>query len=250
MRQQQGRRLGVNEVLRKTLYGRRQGRRLRADQRRLLEETLPKISIDLPEGDAPIDMAQLFKVVCEEYWLEIGFGGGEHLAWQAERQAENNGSVGIIGAEFFINGIVKLLRVVEGRKALEHLRVYQGDARDLMAALPEASISRIFILFPDPWPKVRHHKRRLIQAGTLDLISSLLRDNGELRMASDHPSYQKWMLLHMQDHPDFEWFAKRPDDRRARPGDWPATRYEEKALQADRHPLFLRFKRNARAQKR
>lgn len=176
-----------------------------------------------------------------EVWLEIGFGAGEHLAWQAEQHPD----VGLLGAEYFINGIASLLRRINDRK-IGNLRVYQGDGRDLLEALPEASIGRVFLLFSDPWPKARHHKRRVIQEATIGQLARIMADEAELRLATDDMDYLKWMLERVVHHPDFEWLAQGPADWRARPPDWPPTRYEIKALDQGRRPAYLRFRRRSR----
>jgi len=223
--------------LRQQLYGRRRGRALRVGQRERQTTLLPRLSFELPPS-GPLDPASLFAEPPSQIWLEIGFGGGEHLAGQAERHTET----GFIGCEVFENGVVKLLGEVE-RRRLANIRVYADDARPLLAALSPRSIARVFILFPDPWPKARHHKRRLIQAATLDRLAEIMTDGAELRLATDDPSYLAWLLEHTTAHPAFSWMARGPGDWRERPEDWPATRYEEKARKAGRTPVFLRFER-------
>ena len=228
------------------LHGRRRGRPLRATQRHLVEGLLPRLAIDLPPEGRVLDPRALFDRPLPQLWLEIGFGAGEHLAWQALRQSERDGPAGIIGAEVYLNGIAKLLRGLEGTAALARTRIYQGDARALMAALPERSLDRVFILFPDPWPKTRHHKRRLIQHTSLARLAALLKDGGELRLATDDPGYLDWRLERLFRQEAFDWMASGPADWRYRPADWPATRYEEKALEAGRRPVYLRFRRRPR----
>jgi tRNA (guanine-N7-)-methyltransferase len=225
---------------RELFYGRRRGRPLRAGQRERQATILPRLSIELPESGR-LDPASLFTASVREVWLEIGFGGGEHLA----RQAEQNPGIGFIGCEVFENGIVKLLGEIN-RRRLANIRLYPDDARSLLAVLPPRSIGRVFILFPDPWPKARHHKRRLIAPATLDGLGEIMTDGAELRLATDDPSYLAWMLEHAIAHPAFSWTARRPSDWRERPADWPATRYEQKAIKAGRVPAFLRFERRAR----
>ena len=176
-----------------------------------------------------------------DVWLEIGFGAGEHLAEQAEHHPE----IGFIGCEVFEDGIVRLLGEV-ARRGLGNIRMFTDDARLLLAALPPGSIGRIFILFPDPWPKRRHHKRRLVAPATLDLLAAVMSDGAELRLATDDRDYLAWMLQHATAHPDFVWLARRPADWRERPDDWPETRYEAKARTAGRMPAFLRFTRRPR----
>ena len=226
---------------RHSLHGRRQGRPLRAGRRRLLEELLPRIRIDLPASGRIADPAALFSPRPEAVWLEIGFGSGEHLAWQAENQP----GVGILGAEFFVNGVAACLRQVEER-GLENVRLLQGDGRQLMDALPENSLARVFVLFPDPWPKTRHHKRRIVQSESLSRLAALMTDGAELRIATDDPGYQAWILERATGHPDFRWLAEGPADWQSRPADWPPTRYEKKAVAAGRRPAFLRFRRRDR----
>jgi tRNA (guanine-N7-)-methyltransferase len=225
---------------REQFYGRRRGRPLRAGQRERQEHLLPPLSFTLPE-DGRLDPASLFPRAPREIWLEIGFGGGEHLAEQADRHRD----IGFIGCEVFENGVARLLGEVE-RRGLDNVRVFADDVRPLLAALPPRSIGRVFILFPDPWPKARHHKRRLIAPATLDRLAEFMTDGAELRLATDDPGYQSWMLEHTTRHPAFGWTARRPGDWRARPDDWPATRYEQKARKAGRTPIFLRFERRAR----
>jgi tRNA (guanine-N7-)-methyltransferase len=225
---------------RQLFYGRRRGRPLRAGQRERRTTLLPRLSVELPESGG-LDPSSLFDPATREVWLEIGFGGGEHLAEQAERHPD----IGFIGCEVFENGIVKLLGEID-RRCLANIRIYPDDARPLLAALPPRSIGRVFILFPDPWPKARHHKRRLIARATLDHLAEIMTDGAELRLATDDPSYLAWMLEHAIAHGAFSWTARRPSDWRERPADWPPTRYEQKAKKASRVPAFLRFERRAR----
>jgi tRNA (guanine-N7-)-methyltransferase len=222
------------------LYGRHRGHRLRPGRVRLLEERLPQLRIELPEGGL-LDAAALFPRPCP-LWLEIGFGGGEHLIWQAREHPE----VGLIGCEPFINGVARLLALAEA-EAIENVRVAVDDARPLLDALPEASLERIFVLFPDPWPKARHHKRRLVNGATATRFGQLLRPGGELRLATDDMGYARVMLQAMLSRPEFAWQAERPSDWRLRPPDWPPTRYERKALEAGRSSVYLRFFRIGRA---
>jgi tRNA (guanine-N7-)-methyltransferase len=224
----------------RVVYGRRRGRALRSGQKNLIGELLPRLAIDLPNLDR-LDPNALFRGVRQAIWLEIGFGGGEHLALQAERHRET----GFIGCEVFENGIVKLLAQIESRQ-LENIRIFADDARLLIAVLRPASIARVFVLFPDPWPKHRHHKRRFVSRETLDRLAEIMTDDAELRFATDDGDYLCWMLERVTDHPAFEWLAHRPGDWRERPQDWPTTRYEEKARAAGRAPAFVRAKRRPR----
>jgi tRNA (guanine-N7-)-methyltransferase len=190
----------------------------------------------VPE-DGALDPADLFPDA-KDIWLEIGFGGGEHLAWQAQHHPD----VGLIGAEPFINGTAKLLSKIDD-EAIANIRILPGDARPMLEKLPEASIGRAFLLFPDPWPKSRHHKRRFVQTWVLDELARVLKDGAEFRVASDIAGYVAWTLERVMPHPAFEWTAERPSDWRQRPGDWPQTRYEAKAIKAGRRPAYLTFRR-------
>ncbi len=224
------------ELRPRTLYGRRRGKKLRAGQEALLDTLLPKLLVEVPAEPQKLDLAALFGAA-SEIWLEVGFGAGEHLVWQAAEHPE----VGLIGCEPFINGVAKCLAHIE-RSGVRNVRLFTDDARLLMAALPERSLSRVFILFPDPWPKTRHHKRRFVQRATLDVLAPLMKPGAELRLATDDPSYLPWMVEHACTHPAFEWLAERPADWRTRPADWPPTRYEQKML-AGHKPAFLRLRR-------
>jgi tRNA (guanine-N7-)-methyltransferase len=230
---------------RRILYGRRRGRPLRRDQQGLIDTLLPRLAVTLPES-GPLDPAALFDPALfdqgpREIWLEIGFGGGEHLAAQAAAHRD----IGMIGCEVFENGIAKLLGEIV-RQDLANLRILTDDARLLLAALPDRSIGRVFILFPDPWPKLRHHKRRIVTRQTLDALAALMKDGAELRLATDDVDYLGWMLARVPVHPAFAWLAEGPADWRVRPSDWPATRYEAKAIAAGRLPYFLRLRRRQR----
>ncbi len=218
-------------------YGRRKGRPLRKGQQHLIDTLLPRVAVALP-AEGTLDPRSLFAHEPDRVWLEIGFGGGEHLA----EQAHANPAVGLIGCEVFLNGIATLLAQVAQRN-LANVRVYPEDARDLLDALPDASLDRVFLLFPDPWPKRRHADRRFIQPANLDLLARLMKPGAEFRVASDDPTYIGWALAHLVRHPAFAWTARRPADWAARPADWPGTRYESKALREGRQPVFLRFVR-------
>ena len=185
-----------------------------------------------------LDPASLFARGVGQVWLEIGFGAGEHLAEQAALHPE----IGFIGCEVFENGVARLLSEIEG-SGLSNIRIHPDDARRLLDVLPPCSLDRVFILFPDPWPKLRHHKRRLVSPETLDRLAVLMPPGAELRLATDDRDYLVWMLEHVTAHPAFAWVARRAEDWRHRPADGPATRYEEKALAAGRNPAFLRFLR-------
>lgn len=228
----------TGETRPRVLYGRRRGRRLRPGQRSLKEVLLPRLAIRLPPPGEAFDPARLFEEEVEDLWLEVGFGGGEHLAAQAAAHP----AIGFLGCEVFENGVVKLLAEVE-RRGLRNVRILVDDARLLIRALPDRCLGRVFILFPDPWPKVRHHKRRFVSSEMLTELARVMKKGAELRLATDDVDYLRWMLERAPVHPDFQWLAEGPRDWRERPVDWPPTRYEQKAIAAGRTPTFLRFRR-------
>jgi tRNA (guanine-N7-)-methyltransferase len=218
-------------------YGRRKGKPLSARKERLIGELLPELRLDL-QTPAPTRLQDLFPVPVGEVWLEIGFGSGEHLLFQAEHHKD----VGFIGCEPFINGVASLLGAIESR-GLKTIRVHSGDAREVLVWLPGGAISRLFILFPDPWPKKRHLKRRLISPEAVEQFARVLAPGGELRFASDSGDYAAHALHAIRPVRDFTWLAERASDWRIRPPDWPETRFERKALSEGRKPVYLRFKR-------
>jgi tRNA (guanine-N7-)-methyltransferase len=222
---------------RRLLYGRRRGPKLSAHQERLLETLLPKLRLNLQSG---LDPKNYFAGrAISDVWLEIGFGAGEHLLWQTEHHPD----VGLIGAEPYISGIAKLLSKLnlspDGRG--NNIRIHDNDARDILEALPDACLGRVFILFPDPWPKSRHHKRRFIQTNMLDVLARVMKPGAELRFASDDADYAEWTLERVIAHPAFEWIAMRAQDWKTRPVDWLQTRYEAKALHGP--PTYFTFRR-------
>lgn len=222
---------------RRNFYGRRQGRPLRESRKRLMETLLPKITVTVTPG-VEIDPAALYPEPKREHWLEIGFGGGEHLA----AQAEANRDVGLIGCEIFLNGIASALSHIDAAK-LENVRIYPEDVRDLLPTLKPQSFDRIFLLFPDPWHKTRHAGRRFVNQANLDIVASLLKPGGEFRVGSDDPVYIGWALAHTTRHPAFKWLAEKSSDWLVRPADWPASRYEQKAIRQGRVPHYFRFNR-------
>lgn len=225
----------------KVLYGRRRGRGLRRGQQQLMVSLLPELQINLRVGEQIVP-ADCFDAHIENIWLEIGFGAGEHLIWQAVA----NPKIGLIGCEPFLNGIAKLLRKVR-EQALTNIKIFCEDARLLIERLPENSVDKVFILFPDPWPKARHHKRRIISVGVVDQLARVLRNGAEIRIATDEPGYLEWILWHFNNHRGFSWNIEKPADCRHSPEDWPATRYQKKAVVAGRDCIFLRYKRLDRA---
>ena len=191
----------ASEVFRRYKHhGRRKGPKLSAHQAGLLATLLPRLSLNPQHGTDPklyFAPAQMLHV-----WLEIGFGGGEHLAMQADRHPE----IGILGAEPYVAGMAKLLAKIAARD-LHNVRVYQNDAGEIIDALPDASLGRVFVLFPDPWPKTRHHKRRFISTEMLDNLARIMRSGAELRFATDDRGYLIWTLERLVAHPAFRWLA-------------------------------------------
>lgn len=229
----------MGEARKHIFHGRRKGRSLRAGRQRLVDELLPRLVVDISEDR--VDPAGLFGPPTRDIWLEVGFGGGEHLA----EQARMHPGVGMIGCEPFINGVARLLSEIE-RDGLENIRIHANDARDLIDRLPDASIDRVFVLFSDPWPKARHNRRRFIGPENLERLARVMRDGAELRLASDQKSLVRWMLFHTLNHPDFEWTAREPQGWRSRPDDWPPTRYELKAVDEGIACVYLAFRRRPR----
>ena len=218
-------------------FGRRKGHRLRAGQALLLDTALPQLALDL-KAPAPADLRALYAPPPDEVRLEIGFGGGEHLTAQAEALPR----AGFIGCEPFENGMAKALAAIVARK-LANIRLHFGDATDVIAWLPPASLAGVDLIYPDPWPKRRHWKRRFVQDERVADLARILRPGGEFRFATDIPDYAAWTLERLTRSPDFEWTAERADDwRRPWPG-FAGTRYEAKAVRAGRLPCYLRFRR-------
>lgn len=209
-------------------FGRRKGPAFSGRKQSLLDTLLPRITVPVSEEteEGALDVAALFGQTLKEVWLEIGFGKGEHLAWQARQ----NPDVGVIGCEPYLNGVVGLLDQVE-TEGLENVRVYADDARHVMRGLPENSVDRVFLIHPDPWPKRRHARRRFVNRFNLDQFSRILKPSGQLRIATDHPIYREWTALQMSNRDDFLWTARTPEDWTLKPADWPETRYEAKALE-------------------
>lgn len=222
-------------------FGRRKGPTLSGRQKALVEDFLPKISVPVSKDEgAEIDLLSLFGKPKKEVWLEIGFGKGEHMVWQAQ----SNPDVGMIGCEPYLNGVVGLLTQIE-EQSIDNVRVYGDDARHVIWRLPDASVDRIFLIHPDPWPKRRHARRRFVNPANLNDLARVLKDGGEFRVGTDHPIYREWTAIQMSEHADFEWLAEGPDDWRTRPDDWPETRYEVKALEG--RATYFRFKRLPRS---
>jgi tRNA (guanine-N7-)-methyltransferase len=193
-----------------------------------MEELLPRLLFD---PDAPL---------AAPLWLEIGFGSGEHLAWQASSHPE----LLLVGSEVYRNGIAGLLGLIEAR-GLTNIRLWPEDARDLLDRLPDGAVGRLFLLFPDPWPKARHAVRRFIGPGNLPSLARVMAPGALLRVATDDPTYLAWILDHVPVHPSFRRRVEGPEDWRRRPDDWPPTRYEQKALREGRKPAYLTFERRS-----
>lgn len=221
-------------------FGRRRGRKLSGHQEALKRDLLPKVALDLasppPLSQMPGPNPGSSQDRCGEVWLEIGFGGGEHLLWQAATSPR----VTFIACEPFEDGVVKVLARIKA-EGFGHIRVHMGDARDVLRWLAEASIDRAFILFPDPWPKKKHRKRRLVNAAMLALLARVMRPGAELRIATDIGDYARTMLQAFREVPEFIWQAESPADWRVRPSDWPETRYEQKASREGRRRYYFRF---------
>lgn len=221
-------------------YGRRSSHKLRPARQRLVDDLLPRLRVDPPDS-GEIALAGLFAGPVDEIHMEIGFGAGEHLAGLAER----NPRIGFIGCEPFVNGVAALLSRIDVG-GIANIRIYDEDVRRLIPRLPAAEIAKIHLLFNDPWPKTRHHRRRLPSLENLDAFARLLADGGDLQFASDHREFAAWTLERFLAHPAFEWTARVAADWRARPADWVATRYEEKALSRGAAPAYLKFRRRKR----
>ena len=218
-------------------YGRRKGHPLRARQVELFGSLLPRLALDL-SVPAPNDLRALFPLPVDDVRLEIGFGGAEHLI--AEAQAFPR--TGFIGCEPFVNGMAKALVGIDDLK-LGNIRLHHGDAVELLAWLPARELSRVDLLYPDPWPKRRHWKRRFVQDATLAEIARVLRPGGEFRFVTDWPDYAAWTLKHLARARDFEWTAERADDWRQPWPDFTGTHYEAKAKREGRAPCYLIFRR-------
>jgi tRNA (guanine-N7-)-methyltransferase len=222
----------------RAFFGRRKGKKLRPRQMALLQTLLPRLALNLGAA-APARLQELFADV-DDVRLEIGFGGGEHMVTEAQRNPRS----GFIGSEPFVNGMAKALALIEER-GLTNIRLHHGDAAELIAWLPPASLVRVDLIYPDPWPKRRHWKRRFIQDASIAELARILAPGGELRFVTDVPDYAAWTLRHFARAPQFVWTAEFADDwRKPWPG-YSGTRYEAKAKRAGRSPCYLIFRRTA-----
>jgi len=224
----------------RNFHGRRRGKALRDSQKTYLAEDLARLSpgpVDWEDnpGRRPLDLGALFGG--RPVWLEIGFGGGEHMVHQAVR----NPDAGLIGCEPFVNGVAMLLGRIREAGA-ENIRIHPGDVRDLFDVLPDASIRKCFLLYPDPWPKAKHHKRRAVTPEYLVPLARVMAPGAELRVATDIPDYVRQTLEQVPRH-GFDWLAEGPADWREPWDDWLSTRYEQKALREGRRPHYLTFRR-------
>jgi tRNA (guanine-N7-)-methyltransferase len=214
-----------------SFYGRRQGKRLRPKQAAGLSGTLPGLQIDC---SGPVRPDELFESAKTGFWLEIGFGGGEHLI----RNARLHPEIGHLGCEPFINGMAKLVLLIE-QDGIEAIRLHNDDAVQLLDQLPDASLDRVYLLYPDPWPKRRHYKRRFVSDENLARIARVLKSGGEFRFASDIDHYVGWTLARILRSPDFVWTAQQPDEWRLPWDNWQSTRYEAKAMREGRISSYI-----------
>jgi tRNA (guanine-N7-)-methyltransferase len=223
------------------LYGRSKGKPLRAHQRELVDTLLPRIAVP---DEGPVTAAHLFGRECPLHF-EIGFGGGEHLAERADMLPDH----GFIGAEPFINGVAQALVHIDGDNGthppLQNIRLHHGDALEVFARIPDGALSFIYLLHPDPWPKARHAKRRMMNDGPVEMFAAKLKPGGEFRFGTDHPVYLRHALMVMRRHTDaFEWLVDGPKSWQQRPSGWSETRYERKAREVYGHEVwYFRYRR-------
>ena len=226
-----------NSRRQRAFFGRRKGHPLKPRQAALFEALLPRIALDLGKP-APASLATLFGGRIDELRLEIGFGGAEHLI----AQAQSNPQIGFIGTDAFVNSVAKALTAIDA-KAVGNIRLYFGDASELLDWLPDGMIARADLLYPDPWPKRRHWKRRFIQDNNLKRLARILKKSGELRFATDVADYADYALARVLRSAEFEWTAERAVDWREPWPDFAGTRYEAKAKREGRTPAYFIFRR-------
>ena len=221
------------------LYGRTKNKALRANHAKLVDELLPRVSVP---DEGPVSGKALFGEDCPLHF-EIGFGGGEHLAGRADMLPNH----GFIGCEPFLNGVAQALAHVEnfqGKGPLANVRLHMGDALEVLGRIPDGALSFVYLLHPDPWPKARHAKRRMMNDGPVDMIAAKLKPGGEFRFGTDHPVYLRHAMMVMQRHmQQFEWLCEGQKDFLNRPGGWPETRYEAKARRQDHEVWYFRYRR-------
>jgi tRNA (guanine-N7-)-methyltransferase len=221
----------------RAFFGRRKGHALKRQQAALLETLLPRLAVDLA-SPAPRNLAGLFPHQPRDIWLEIGFGGGEHLIAHARAHSE----IGFIGCEPFVNGMAKALVAIDAN-SLGNIRLHFGDALDLIDWLPDGALAGVDLLYPDPWPKKRHWKRRFVQDETVARLARVVRSGGIFRFATDIPHYAAWTLERLLRAPEFMWTAEKADDWRRPWPEWIETRYEAKAKREGRTPAYFIFRR-------
>jgi tRNA (guanine-N7-)-methyltransferase len=226
-----------SEVSERAFFGRRKGHKLRQHQADLVAHLLPHLALDIA-GEAPANAREIFDPAAEELRLEIGFGGGEHLAAEAVDYPRS----GFIGCEPYVNGMAKILAQIEAHN-IGNIRLFAGDAAELLAWLPENSLTRIDLIHPDPWPKRRHWKRRFVQDKSIAAMARVLKRGGEFRFVCDIDDYCAWTLSHLSRAPDFVWLAERADDFRLPWAGYTMTRYGRKAEREGRKAAYLRFRR-------
>ncbi len=227
---------GESECSPRRLHGRSKGKALRRHQAELISGLLPQLALDLSQPI--IDPRKLFSLPVRETRLEIGFGGGEHLIEAATREPE----VGFIGCEPFINGMARLLSQIEQR-GLNNIRLHRGDAVEVLDRLPDASLDRVYLFYPDPWPKRRQRKRRFVSADTLARLARTMQKGAELRFATDIDDYAAWTLARLRLSPNFKWMASAAADWLVPWEGWTTTKYESKAIAAGRKAVYLSFLR-------
>jgi tRNA (guanine-N7-)-methyltransferase len=221
----------------RAFFGRRKGHALKRQQATLLETLLPRLAVDLA-SPASRNLAGLFPHQPRDMWLEIGFGGGEHLVAHARAHSE----IGFIGCEPFVNGMAKALVAIDAN-SLGNIRLHFGDALDLIDWLPDGALAGVDLLYPDPWPKKRHWKRRFVQDETVARLARVVRSGGIFRFATDIPHYAAWTLERLLRAPEFMWTAEKADDWRRPWPEWIETRYEAKAKREGRTPAYFIFRR-------
>lgn len=220
-----------SDIKRSNLHGRRSGKPLSAYQRELIRTLLPRLALDVTR---PLEPATLFSRPLTDLWLEVGFGGGEHLLAAARRHPD----VGFIGCEPFLNGMARFVADL-ATADLDNVRLHGGDAAEVIAALPEASLGRVFIFYPDPWPKRRQRKRRFVSDEMLESLARVMRPGAELRFATDIDDYCGWTLARLMRSPHFHWSAERAGDWQQPWPHWISTRYEQKAIGEGRRPCYI-----------
>jgi len=238
------------DTVKPKFYGRRKGRTIHKAKSYLLDTFLPRILFNVND-----DLMHCFSEKKQKYCLEIGFGDGAHLAAISKAQPEN----GFLGVEVYKNGVANLLSLITGvsdavenmeeqqinllDERIDNVRVYDDDVRLLFSALPDGVFDKIYLLFPDPWPKKKHSARRFVNPDNLKELARLLKKGGILQIATDHHVYKCWTLEQMRNCPYFKWTAKTSDDWRYPPADWFETKYQQKAIREGRKPVFFEFER-------